>query len=114
MKPQLILFLILSFLAHFLVWLQLNLQFLNEKVKAHSWWLLLAGIPISWLWIKATQYGVESFDGKFWPQRLVAFSVGIVLYTILTHYFFGEKFDAKSLTCIALAFTIVGIQIFWK
>jgi hypothetical protein len=111
---QLIYFLLLSFLAHFLVWIQLNLQFIDSRLKSYNTWLVLAGIPISWLWIKATEHGVASFDGKFWPQRLIAFSIGILLYTLLTHYFFGEKIDAKSMACISLAFAIVMIQIFWK
>ena len=74
-----IMFLILAALAHLAVWLQINSQFLNAKLKANNIWILLAGIPISWLWIKATQYGVESFDGKFWAQRLIAFSIGIAI-----------------------------------
>jgi hypothetical protein len=109
-----ILFLVLAALAHLAVWLQINSQFINDKFKASNPWMLLMGIPISWLWMKATEYGVNSFDGKFWPQRLIAFSIGIVLYTLLTHYVFGERFDLKSGICLALALVIVGIQILWK
>lgn len=111
---KLVIFAFMCLLAHFAVWMQLNAQFINEKYKSSNYWMLLLGIPISWLWMKATQKGVEAFDGKFWPQRLIAFSIGIVLYTVLTHYFFAEKFDLKSATCIFLAFSIVCIQIFWK
>ena len=106
-------FIFITIIAHFVTWLQINSQFLNPKFK-YSAFLLLLGIPISWLWIKSTGFGVSAFDGKFWPQRLIAFSIGIILYTILTGYFFGEKFDLKSAVCLALAFAIVGIQVLWK
>jgi hypothetical protein len=107
-------FLALAALAHLFVWLQINAQFLNPKFKAGNIWILLAGVPISWFWLKATEYGVAAFDGKFWPQRFIAFAIGMILYTLLTHYFFHEKLEMKSTICLFLAFCIVSIQIFWK
>jgi hypothetical protein len=87
---------------------------LSSKIKSGNPWMILAGIPISFLWIKATEQGVAAFDGKFWPQRFIAFSVGIVLYTLFTNYFFQEKIDIKSMISLFLAFSIVAIQLFWK
>lgn len=103
-----------TIIAHFGVWFQVNGQFLNLKLKNPLIFFVLLGLPISYLWIKSTQYGVTSFDGKFWPQRLIAFSIGITIYTIMTHYVFHEKFDLKSFICLLLAFMIVAIQILWK
>jgi hypothetical protein len=103
-----------TIIAHLGVWIQVNGQFLDHKLKNPTIFFVLLGLPISYLWIKSTKYGVMSFDGKFWPQRLIAFSIGIAIYTIMTHYVFHEKFDLKSFTCLLLAFLIVAIQILWK
>lgn len=103
-----------TIIAHLGVWIQVNGQFLDHKLKNPTIFFVLLGLPISYLWIKSTKYGVMSFDGKFWPQRLIAFSIGIAIYTIMTHYVFHEKFDLKSFTCLSLAFLIVAIQILWK
>ncbi len=107
-------FILLVILAHGGAWFQLNGQFIDEKFKTYSWILILCGIPLSWLWIKSTGYGVSAFNGHFWPQRFIAFSIGIIFYTVLTNFFFGEKLDIKSLICLALSFSIVAIQVFWK
>jgi hypothetical protein len=103
-----------TIVAHLGVWIQVNGQFLDQKLKVPTIFFVIMGIPISYLWIKSAQYGVSSFDGKFWPQRLIAFSIGITIYTVMTHYVFHEKFDLKSFTCLLLAFIIVAIQILWK
>ena len=109
-----LIFLGLATLAHLGVWFQINAQFISPKFKNNTVLLTLVGIPISFLWITATRYGVAAFDGKLWPQRLIAFSIGIVLYTILTMLFFGEKFEARTVVSLVLAFSIVFVQVFWK
>lgn len=76
--------------------------------------MLLAGIPISWLYMEATRHGVTYFAGQLWAQRLIGFSVGIVSYATLSHYFLGEKLDLKTVVSILLAFCIVVIQFVWK
>jgi hypothetical protein len=107
-------FLVTVFFAHLTVWLQLNYQFFETKWKPSQWFLVIMGVPISWLWIKATQFGVETFDGKFWPQRLIAFAIGMIIYTVLTSIVFGERVDTKTLVCLALASCIVLVQVFWR
>lgn len=107
-------FILLIVIAHGGAWFQLNGQFIDNRFKTYSWVLILCGIPLSWLWIKSTTYGVDAFDGQFWPQRFIAFSIGILFYTLLTYLFFGEKLDMKSLICLILSFSIVVIQVFWK
>jgi hypothetical protein len=111
---ELLLFILFTTAAHIIVWFQNNAQFLDSKFKLSTFWLLLIGVPVSWLWIKSTQNGVAFFDGKFWPQRLIGFSIGIILYTLFTYLYFGEKFDLKSIICLSLALTIVAIQVLWK
>lgn len=112
--PEFFYFIAFTIAAHLGVWIQVNWQFLEHRIKYSMLFFTVMGIPISYLWIKSTQYGVSSFDGKFWPQRFIAFSIGITIYSVMTHYMFDEKIDLKSITCLLLAFTIVIIQIFWK
>jgi uncharacterized membrane protein YgaE (UPF0421/DUF939 family) len=76
--------------------------------------MLLAGIPISWLYMEATRHGVTYFTGNLWPQRLIGFSIGILVYAMLSFLVFNEKIDLKNAVCLILAFLIVLIQLFWK
>jgi hypothetical protein len=49
-----------------------------------------------------------------WPNRIFTFSIGIVMFTILTHIYFNEKLSYKTLTLIALSGLIVILQVLWK
>tara|TARA_Y100000310_G_scaffold64178_1_gene59725 strand:- start:7044 stop:7388 length:345 start_codon:yes stop_codon:yes gene_type:complete len=110
-----ILFCVLIFLiAQTLVWLQLNGQFVWESFRKYEWVLILFGIPISWLFLESTRYGVAGFNGLLWPQRFLAFSTGIIIFTVLTWYLKGEGLSVKTLVSLGLAFLLSIVQIFWK
>lgn len=113
MKPHIvvILFIVVVFVAQIGTWFQLNLQFINPKFK-DNYWLLLSGIPITWLFMKSTSLGVEAFNGEMWPQRLISFATGILIFTALTHFMIGETLTIKNVICLGLAFLIVLIQVF--
>jgi len=112
MKPLLVIYFILVvFIAQAVTWFQLNLQFINPKFK-DNYWLLLTGIPITWLFLKATKLGVDAFNGQMWPQRLISFATGILIFTAMTHFIIGENLTIKNAICLALAVLIVFIQVF--
>jgi hypothetical protein len=82
--------------------------------EKYFWLLLLSGIPISYLYIKSVNLYVQGFGGQIWPSRLVGFALGVVIFTILSSVLFQEHLNLKTVISLILAFTIVGIQIFWK
>ena len=82
--------------------------------EKYLWLLLLSGIPISWLYIKSVNLYVQGFGGQIWPSRLIGFGLGVVIFTILSSVLFQENLNLKTVISLILAFTIVGIQIFWK
>jgi hypothetical protein len=71
-------------------------------------------VPLSWFYIKSVEYFVAAFDGQLWPSRLIGFGLGIVVFSIMSHYLFKEPFTPKTLVCIGLGLTIIAIQILWK
>ena len=110
-----ILFAILLFLiAQTMVWLQLNGQFVWESFKKYETYLLLTGIPITWLFLEATRHGVSGFDGLLWPQRFISFACGIIIFSILTWVLKGEGINTKTMISLISAVCLVSIQIFWK
>jgi len=80
----------------------------------YFWPVLLMSVPLSWFYIKSVEYFVAAFDGQLWPSRLIGFGLGIVVFSIMSHYLFKEPFSPKTLVCIGLGLTIIGIQILWK
>ena len=73
----------LFLLGQTLVWYQINGQFISTWIKERPIVMSLLGVPISYIYIYATQYTVEAFGGSLWPQRLIGFSMGMVSFAIL-------------------------------
>jgi len=105
---------LLFILGQALVYYQTNGQFLSEWIKARPWFMSLFGIPISFVYIYGTRHLVEAFDGEMWPQRLVGFAMGIIVFTALTWVHFNQGITLKTAVTLALATAIVVIQIIWK
>jgi hypothetical protein len=80
----------------------------------YFWPVLMMSVPLSWFYIKSVEYFVAAFDGQLWPSRLIGFGLGIIVFSIMSHYLFKEPFTPKTIVCIGLGLTIIGIQILWK
>ena len=82
--------------------------------QKYLWLVLLTSIPLSWFYIKSVEYFIATFNGQLWPSRLIGFGLGIVVFSIMSHYLFKEPFTPKTIVCIGLGLTIIALQIFWK
>jgi multidrug transporter EmrE-like cation transporter len=106
--------LFLGIVAQVLTYVQLQGQFKYEWIKEHPFTAALFGVPISLLYIGSVKYMVAHFDGNLWPSRLLGFSIGAIVFTFMSKFWFDEPFTLKTGICLALAACIMGIQIFWK
>jgi len=114
MNKDILLFILFISIGQISVWFQLNGQFIWKWFEKNTLLLSLLGIPISYFFIEATRLGYRAFNGLLWPQRFLAFSLGIVVFTFCTWFFLGESISNKTFLSLVLAFTLVLIQIFWK
>lgn len=112
---KLILALLLFFLGQSAVWIQNNGQFVWPWFKKNPFLVsLFMGTSISYILIFGTRFIVEYYDGLLWPGRFIAFGSGIISFTFLTWYFLGEGITTKTIVSLCLAFSLIGIQLFWK
>jgi hypothetical protein len=86
----------------------------SDWMKQHPLTMSLLGVPISYVYIYATKYLVEAFNGDLWPQRLIGFSMGMMAFAFLTFIHFNQAITLKTAVTLALATAIVVIQIVWK
>lgn len=105
---------VMFLVAHILAFYQLNGQFLWKSFVKNEWAVAASGIILSFFYIWGTKYVVEAFNGIMWPGRLIGFGVGMIVYAIMVSYYFNEGINLKTLTSLALATTLVFIQVFWK
>jgi len=96
--------------ANVVVWFQLNGQLKWDWWKEHVWVVCLMGIPISYAFYKATEYGYLGF-GEIWPIRLLGFATGMVTFPIITWAVLGEGITTATGISIALAGVIFLLQI---
>ena len=82
--------------------------------QKYQWAVILASVPLGWLYIKSVNYFIEGFGGQIWPSRLLGFSVGIIVFTLMSHYLFREPLDLKNGICLLFGFSILMIQLFVK
>ena len=95
-------------------WHQLYGQFISDFYKKYQWYLVFLSVPNTILSIYAAKMLFDVFDGKIWPNRIFTFSIGIIMFTVLTQIYFNEKLSLKTLTLIGLSGLIVVLQILWK
>lgn len=110
-KMLIIASLALFFLAQALAWLQINGQFVWPWMKDHRVLISLLGVPISYLLMVATDFAYEGMDGKIWPGRLLAFAMGMLVFTIFTNVFLGEGINLKAGISLGLATILLILQL---
>jgi hypothetical protein len=107
--------LLLFTIGQSLIWFQTNGQFVWPWFKRNPLIIsLIAGTGISYMFIKATAYVAEYFDGQLWPGRFIAQASGIVIFATLTFILLNEGLTTKTFVSLLLAIAIILIQILWK
>lgn len=114
MNYNLLISILLVILAQCLTYFQLQGQFIWDWFKNNPILISILGTPISLLFIYSTKYCAQAFDGQIWPGRLIGFSVGAIVFALMSHYIMQESFTFKTTICLVLASLILLIQIFIK
>ena len=111
---QIILGILWGIIAQTSTYIQLQGQIKFEWLKNNMWFCLLMGIPISFMYMMSVKNFIGAFNGQIWPSRLIGFGVGVITFTVMSHYMFKEPLTPKTLICLGLGTLIVLIQMFWK
>lgn len=98
--------------ANIFTWGQMYGQFIWKSFASHLWLLSAVGIFSSFMFIKGAQFAGYAFNGQVWPIRIFTFTIGTIVFAILTALFKHETPDAKTLICLLLSFVIIFIQVY--
>lgn len=105
---------LLFMFGQFIVWIQTNGPLLWQWARDYRGWLMILGIPITWIFMEATNLVVRGFGGEFWPGRFMSFTSGIIIFTIMTYLFKSEGINMKTTISLCLAVILIAVQLFWK
>lgn len=113
-KENLLIGIVFGILAQVLTFFQLQGQLKYEWFKNHYWLLVLMGIPVSMLFMYSVKNMVLAYGGEMWPSRLIGFSIGAIVFTYFSWSIFNEPLTMKTIICLILSFSILGVQLFMK
>ena len=102
---KLFIVLLFSFLGNVLAWLHMNAQFKWDWAK-ETWWIILGGVPISFLFYYSTRMSYEHF-GQYWAIRPLGFGMATITFGLLTGIFLHEAPSLKIWISLLLALAIV-------
>jgi len=104
----------LSMIAQILTFLQLQGNIKYGWFQKYPIIVLGFAVPISYLFIKSVEYMVAGFDGEIWPSRFIGFSIGMIVFAVMSKTMFAEPLTMKTIVSLVLATAIICIQMFWK
>ena len=93
---------------------QLQGHLWNNWIKKHPFLMSLIGVPIGYFVILASREMVSLYDGETWPNRIIGFSIGVIVFSVMAWWILKEPVTTKTLICLFLSFCILLIQLFWK
>lgn len=106
---------LLFLLGQSMIWFQTNGQFIWPWFKRNP--ILVAAIGgsiISYIFIIATRFIAEYYDGQIWPGRFIGFAMGMLSFGLLTYFMMGESLNTKTIVSLTLALILICVQLFWK
>jgi len=103
--------LLFMFVAQIGTFIQLNVSAKYNWFEKYPIQILLFSVPISWLYIISVKKLIQSFEGELWPQRILGFGVGIIVFAAMSYIFFKEPITLKTIICLILSCIIILIQI---
>ena len=101
-------------IAQIVTYLQLQGQIKYEFLKQNTWFTVLMGLPISYMFMQSVKNFVLAFNGQIWPSCLIGFGIGVIVFTIMSELLFKEPFTLKTGICLFLGLLIILTQLFWK
>lgn len=105
------LFIALSFsiIGNIIAWFHMNAQFKWEWAKSH-WFIVIAGIPISYLFYYSTRYFYEYFN-QYWAVRPIGFGIATITFATMTALLLHEWPSQRIIVSLILAGVILYINL---
>ena len=102
-------------MGHMFSWFANNSQLVWDFWEDKAFTAVVCfGMPAIWCFWWATRIGYGEVK-ELWSVRLSAFGASYMIFPLLTWLFLRESmFTAKTMICVMLSLTIVGIQAFWR
>lgn len=96
--------------AQILVWFQTYGPLKIDFIKSNKWLIYVFSIPITYLFVTATRYTVEYFEGLTWGSRFIQFTAGIITFAVMSYIFNNEGINLKTGISLLIVTILILIQ----
>jgi hypothetical protein len=93
---------------------QLQGHLFNKWIKDNPMIMAILSVPIGYYVVMASRTMIDLWDGQTWPNRLIGFSFGVIVFTIMSWFLLKEPLTLKTVVCLFLCLIILLIQFLWK
>ena len=93
---------------------QLQGHLFNKWIKDNPMIMAILSVPIGYYVVMASRTMIDLWDGQTWPNRLIGFSFGVIVFTIMSWFLLKEPLTLKTAVCLFLCLIILLIQFLWK
>jgi hypothetical protein len=93
---------------------QLQGHLFNKWIKDNPVIMAILSVPIGYYVVMASRTMIDLWDGQTWPNRLIGFSLGVIVFTIMSWFLLKEPLTLKTMVCLFLCLIILLIQFLWK
>ena len=106
---KLLVALLFSITGNIIAWFHMNAQFRWDWAKS-QWWIIFAGIPISYLFYYSTRMFYEYF-GDYWSVRPIGFGIATLTFGMMTALVLHEVPSQRIIVSLILACVILYINL---
>ena len=106
--------LIVYLISQVFTFYQLQGHLWNKWIKDNPFMMSVLGLPIGYVVILASREMVDLWGGQTWPNRIIGFSLGVIVFSLMSWFLLKEPLTTKTIICLSLCFIILLIQLFWK
>jgi hypothetical protein len=106
--------LIVYLISQVFTFYQLQGHLWNKWIKDNPFMMSVLGLPIGYVVILASREMVDLWGGQTWPNRIIGFSLGVIVFSLMSWFLLKEPLTTKTIVCLSLCFIILLIQLFWK
>lgn len=104
---------LLLVIADVLAYIQMYFPTMWNLSKLQKLFLLMLGIPISYLFMVGTKFTMQSLETQ-WASRIMFLLLGNFVFLLCAMFIAGEQLTIKNGVVLGLTVLLLLIQIVWK
>jgi hypothetical protein len=107
---KIVIALLMFCLGQGIAWVQVYGYLKWNWFKNNDIMIYVLSLPIAYFIVTGTRLCIEGLDGKTWPVRILTFTIGFLIFGLMSFLVLKQVPDTKTCISIVLCLVIIVIQ----